>query len=52
MEDIVQAYNSLIGQLPTSIIPLVKIAMVLIVSAFIIKVADGFIARIFYMGKN
>lgn len=52
MEDIVQAYNSVINQLPTSIIPLVKIVIVLIVSAFIIKIADRFVARIFFMGKS
>jgi len=52
LEDIVQAYNSVINQLPTSIIPLVKIVIVLIVSAFIIKIADRFVARIFFMGKS
>lgn len=52
LKDVIHAYNSLINQLPTSVIPLVKIAIVLLVSAFIIKVANEFITRILFMGKK
>ncbi len=52
LEDIVQAYNSLMTQLPSSVIPLVKIATVLLVSALIIKISNEFITRLLFMGRK
>lgn len=52
MEEIVQAYNTVINQLPTFVIPLVRITIVLFVSAVIIKVANEVITRILFMGKK
>ena len=49
MGELVQTYNNLINQLPTSAKSLVRIAVVLLVSALIIKLANEFITRFLFM---
>jgi small conductance mechanosensitive channel len=52
LNDITQAYNIFIDQLPAFAIPLFRIVMVIFVSALFIKLSEGFISRILSMSAN